>query len=66
MKISETVQKLGREVDTLKVTCKDIEIDILNYNFVFAGSGVYAQLPGTSLIELFKDAAARVKGILQI
>jgi hypothetical protein len=55
MKISETVQELGREVDTLKVTIKDIEIDILNYNFVFAGSGVYAQLPGTPLIELFKE-----------
>ena len=55
MKISETVQDLGREVDTLKVTSKDIEIDILNYDFVFAGSGVYAQLPGIPLIELFKE-----------
>jgi flavorubredoxin len=55
MRISEAVQELGREVDTLKVTGKDIEIDILNYNFVFAGSGVYAQLPGTPLIELFKE-----------
>ena len=55
MKISETVQELGLEVDTLKVTSKDMEIDILNYNFVFTGSGVYAQLPGTPLIELFKE-----------
>jgi hypothetical protein len=54
MRISEAVQELGREVDTLKVTGRDIEIDILNYEFVFAGSGVYAQLPGTPLIELFK------------
>jgi hypothetical protein len=53
-RISETVQGLGHEVKTLKITDKDIEIDILNYNFVFAGSGVYAQLPGSSLIELFK------------
>jgi hypothetical protein len=55
MKISETVQELGLEVDTLKVTRKDIDIDILNYYFVFAGSGVYAQMPGTPLIELFKE-----------
>ena len=55
MRISEAVQELGREVDTLKVTGKDIEIDILNYDFVFAGSGVYAQLPGKPLIKLFKE-----------
>jgi flavorubredoxin len=54
MRIGEAVQEIGREVDTLKVTGKDIEIDILNYDFVFAGSGVYAQLPGKPLIELFK------------
>lgn len=54
-RISEAVQESGQEVDTLKVTSKDIEIDILDYNFVFAGSGVYAQLPGTPLIELFKE-----------
>ena len=55
MRIGEAVQEIGREVDTLKVTGKDIEIDILNYDFVFAGSGVYAQLPGTPLIEPFKE-----------
>jgi flavorubredoxin len=55
MKIGESVQELGRQVDTLKVTSKDIEIDILDYNFVFVGSGVYAQLPGTPLIALFKE-----------
>ena len=54
-KISETVQNLGYEVDTLKVPSKDVEIDILKYNFVFVGSGVYAQLPGIPLIELSKD-----------
>jgi flavorubredoxin len=55
MRICEAVQELGREVDTLKVTGKDIEIDILNYNFIFVGSGVYAQLPGTPLIDLFRE-----------
>jgi hypothetical protein len=55
MRISETVQESGHAVDTLKVAGKDTEIDILNYNFVFAGSGVYGQLPGTPLIELYKE-----------
>ncbi|MGD9134494.1 MAG: flavodoxin domain-containing protein, partial [Desulfobacterales bacterium] len=54
MRISDAAKQLGCEVDTFKVTSRDIEIDILNYNFVFVGSGVYAQLPGTPLIELFK------------
>ena len=55
MRISDTLEESGHEVDTLKITGKDMKIDILNYNFVFAGSGVYAQLPGTPLIELFKE-----------
>ena len=55
MRVSETVQESGHAVDTLKVTGKDLEVDILDYNFVFAGSGVYGQLPGTPLIELFKE-----------
>ena len=55
MRIKGAVQELGYEVDTLKVTSKDLEIDILNYNFVFVGSGVYTQMPGTPLIELFKE-----------
>jgi menaquinone-dependent protoporphyrinogen IX oxidase len=55
MRISEAVRESGHEVDALKVTRKDIEIDILKYNFVFVGSGVYAQQPGTPLIELFKE-----------
>jgi hypothetical protein len=55
MRISDTVEESGHAVDTLKVAGKDTEIDILNYNFVFAGSGVYGQLPGTPLIELFKE-----------
>jgi flavorubredoxin len=53
-KISEAVRQSGCEVDTLKVKRKDNDIDILDYNFVFVGSGVYAQLPGTPLIELIK------------
>jgi hypothetical protein len=52
--IGETAQDLGHKVDTVKITTKDIDIDILGYEFVFVGSGVYALLPGQPLIELFR------------
>jgi len=55
LRITETVQALGHRVDTLKITGKDMEVDILQYDFVFAGSGVYAQLPGKPLMELFRE-----------
>ena len=53
-KISETVKELGHEVDTLAVTGKDMDIDLLSYPYVFAGSGVYAWLPGRTLMDLFE------------
>lgn len=55
MRIGETVQGLGHTVETVKVTSKDIDVDILHYEFVFAGSGVYGQLPGQSLLTLFRE-----------
>jgi hypothetical protein len=54
MSIGETAQDLGHKVDTVKITTEDIEVDILDYEFVFVGSGVYALLPGQPLIELFR------------
>jgi hypothetical protein len=55
MRISDTIQESGHRVDTLKVTGKGADVDLLEYNIVFAGSGVYAQLPGIPLMELFKE-----------
>jgi len=54
LRIEKTVQELGHEVKTVKVTNKDVELDILEYDFVFVGSGVYSQLAGKPLMELFK------------
>jgi hypothetical protein len=51
-KIRDTVRELGHKVETVKVTSGDIDVDVLKYNFVFVGSGVYGQLPGKSMIEL--------------
>ena len=41
LKIDETVQKLGYPVDTVKISSKDLPLEVLNYDFVFVGSGVY-------------------------
>jgi len=54
MKIKETLEELGHAVDTVKVTSKDADVDILQYDLVFVGSGVYAQLPGKALMELYR------------
>jgi flavodoxin len=54
MRIEETIRELGYEVDTLKITSKDMELDVLQYDLVFVGSGVYAQLPGVQMMDLFR------------
>ena len=55
LKIEKTVQDLGHSVNTVKITGKDTEVEILDYEFVFVGSGVYQQLPGKPLMELFRE-----------
>jgi flavodoxin len=59
LKIGETIQALGHKLDTLEVTTKDVEVDVLNYDYVFVGSGVYAWLPGKALIDLFEKLRKR-------
>jgi hypothetical protein len=51
-KIQDTVRELGHTVQAVKVTSGDIDVDILSFDFVFVGSGVYGQLPGKPMIEL--------------
>ncbi len=53
--IEKAIRDLGERVDTLKMTRKDMEMDILNYDFIFAGSGVYGQLPGEAVMGLFRS-----------
>ena len=53
-RITDRLKKLGHDVHTLKVRKKDVEVDPLKYDFIFAGSGVYFQLPGKPLMELFR------------
>lgn len=49
--IEETVRKAGHEVETVRVG-KNSEPDILAFDFVFVGSGVYMWLPGKPLMDL--------------
>jgi len=53
LKITEAIQALGHTVDTVEIASKDVEIDVLKYDMVFSGSGVYAWLPGKALMDLF-------------
>ncbi|MCG6881113.1 MAG: flavodoxin, partial [Deltaproteobacteria bacterium] len=50
-RIDETVRELGHTIDTVKLGSKRPSFDILDYDFVFVGSGVYRQLPGKSLMD---------------
>lgn len=61
-KIGEAVKGLGLEVNTVKVTKKETELDILQYDFVFVGSGVYMWSPGKPLRELFMSLLAKYNG----
>ncbi|MDZ7697451.1 MAG: flavodoxin domain-containing protein [Deltaproteobacteria bacterium] len=54
-RVEETVKALGHSVDTVKITEKAQELDILKYDFVFVGSGVYGQWPGKPLVTLFRE-----------
>jgi len=64
VKVGETItsalEKLGHEVTSVRVK-KDTEVDVMAFERVFAGSGVYAWLPGKSmqnLLERLRDSYA--------
>ena len=48
--ITTTVQKLGHEIDAVKVA-GDQDLDLLSYDVIFVGSGVYQWLPGKPMQE---------------
>lgn len=49
-RIEDAAKNAGHEVDTVKVV-KDLELDVLAYDFVFVGSGVYTWMPGKPLMD---------------
>ena len=54
LKIEDTVRELGHNVETVKVASGNMDVDVLKFDFVFVGSGVYGQLPGKPMIELHR------------
>ncbi len=49
--IDHAVQAAGHSLDSVSVG-KNTEVDVMQYDFVFAGSGVYAWLPGKAMQDL--------------
>lgn len=60
--ISATVKEAGHRIDTMKVV-RPVEVNLLAYDLVFVGSGVYEWLPGKALRELL--AALRTKYVAE-
>ncbi|MEF8823887.1 MAG: hypothetical protein V5A14_04060 [Desulfohalobiaceae bacterium] len=50
-RIDQTLKELGYSHDSLQAN-SEIEVDVLEYDLVFVGSGVYAWLPGKPLLDL--------------
>ncbi len=56
--IERTVRETGHHVESIKVA-SDAEIDIIDYDFVFIGSGVYTWLPGKPMLEFLNKTRQR-------
>ena len=54
VRIEETLVDMGHTVNTIRIQEKPPDLDILAYDFVFLGSGVYRQLPGKPEIEFHR------------
>ncbi len=50
--IEKALSEAGHEVDTIKASEK-ADMDLLSYDFIFAGSGVYEWLPGIPMQKMF-------------
>jgi flavorubredoxin len=60
--ISATVRQSGHQIETIRVD-GPVEINLLDYDLIFVGSGVYEWLPGKPLQELL--AALRAKYVAE-
>jgi len=59
LKIGEAAQESGHSVETLKIARSDTVLDVLDFDYVFAGSGVYGQMPGEPLVGAFRRTLQR-------
>lgn len=53
LRIEQTLTRSGHDVTTLQAA-KDLVVDILDFEFVFAGSGVYQWLPGKPMLDFLR------------
>ena len=58
LRIAEIAKNLGHSIDTLQAA-KELEPDLLQYDFFFAGSGVYQWLPGKPMLDFLRSARQR-------
>jgi hypothetical protein len=64
-RIATTVASSGQQIDTVKITAA-AELDLLSYDFIFCGSGVYQWLPGQGMQEFIKARLAHYAGAGEI
>jgi hypothetical protein len=55
LRIGHTAEALGHTVATLRAE-KELDIDIISFDFVFAGSGVYQWLPGKPMLDFLRKS----------
>lgn len=60
-RIEETLREIGHQVQTLRIK-PNLEVDILPYDCVFLGSGVYEWLPGAPVIDLLRTLRRNYAG----
>lgn len=53
-KIAETARSEGHQVELLRIT-ENINVEFFDYDFIFAGSGVYEWLPGQPVLKVFSE-----------
>ena len=53
-RIDAALSESGHQVQTMRVT-HNLEVDVLAYDYVFLGSGVYEWLPGKAVISLLRN-----------
>lgn len=58
LRIAEAAASLGHTVDTLEAS-KDLDPDLLGYDFFFVGSGVYQWLPGKPMLDFLRASRQR-------
>jgi len=57
-KIEAALRESGHDVETMKVTA-NLDVDVLAYDYIFLGSGVYEWLPGQPVINFVKNLRRR-------